>query len=135
MTLVKNRTDAVAASPRQLTKELRDEGGAILILALVYVIVISAMVASLTSWASNDLNNSTKFQSVNEIHYALSSAMNTALESERYSPIPTTPTASQYGGVATTLGQCWQPANGAAYQIPKRARWMDTLCPCGAQRK
>lgn len=96
-----------------------DERGAILILALVYVIVISAMVASLTSWASNDLNNSTKFQSVNEIHYALSSAMNTALESERYSPIPTTPTASQYGGVATTLGQCWNPANGAAYQIPE----------------
>ncbi len=96
-----------------------DEQGAILILALVYIIVVSAMVASLTSWASNDLNNSTKFQSVNELHYALSSAMNTALESERYSPIPTTPTASQYGGVATTLGQCWQPANGAAYQIPE----------------
>jgi hypothetical protein len=95
-----------------------DERGAILILALVYIVVIGAMVASLTSWASNDLNNSTKFQNVNEIHYALSSAMNTALESERYSPVPTTPTASQYGGTATTLGQCWQPANGAAYQIP-----------------
>lgn len=95
-----------------------DERGAVLILALVYIIVISAMVATLTGWASNDLNNTTKFQNANEIHYALSSAMNTAIESERYSPIPTTPTASQYGGVATALGECWQPANGAPYQVP-----------------
>jgi hypothetical protein len=95
-----------------------DDKGAVLILAMVYIIVISAMVATLTGWASNDLNNSTKFQNANEFHYALSSAMNTAIESERYSPDPTTPTAGQYGGTATTLGQCWQPANGAAYKMP-----------------
>jgi hypothetical protein len=115
------RDDSLWSSRSEATRDgldRHDDRGAVLILALVYIIVISAMVATLTGWASNDLNNSTKFQNANEIHYALSSAMNTAIESERYAPDPTTPTVAQYGGTATTLGQCWQPANGAAYQMP-----------------
>jgi hypothetical protein len=97
-----------------------DERGAVLILALVYIVVISAMVATLTGWASNDLNNTTKFQSTSEEHYALASAMDTAIETERYAPDPvgSSVTAAELGGAATPLGECWQPANGAAYQVP-----------------
>lgn len=90
------------------------ERGAVLILALVYIVVIGLTVAALTNWASNDLNNTTKFQDASSEHYALSSAMDTAIESERYAPVPTNPGSGQYGG--TPLGECWQPASGT-YQI------------------
>jgi len=91
-------------------KHRHTEKGAVLILALVYITVISVMVATLTGWASNDLNNTTKFQNVSEEHYALSSAMDTAIENERYSPYPT-PLPS-----TPTLGDCWKP--GGPYQLP-----------------
>jgi Tfp pilus assembly protein PilX len=95
----------------------REEKGAVLILALVYIIVVSLTAAALTTWASNDLNNTTKFQSANENHYAVTSAMNTAIESERYSPLPTNPTAAQYAGAATTLGECWAPSSGSTSTV------------------
>jgi hypothetical protein len=92
-------------------KHRHTEKGAVLILALVYITVISVMVATLTGWASNNLNNTTKFQNVSEEHYALSSAMDTAIESERYTPDPSSPTSNP-----TSLGQCWAPSG--AYQLP-----------------
>jgi hypothetical protein len=87
--------------------ESNDERGAVLILALVYLVSIGLVVTALASWASNDLNNTTTFNTSSELHYALSSATNTAIQSIRYSPQPSsfTPTQKQ----ATPLGNCWPP--------------------------
>lgn len=104
-----------SAVRRRLGREDRSDKGAVLILALVYIVVIGLTVAALTSWASNDLNNTTKFQETSSEHYALSSAMDTAIESERYAPVPTNPTSGQYTG--TPLGECWQPATGTMSEI------------------
>jgi hypothetical protein len=65
----------------------RNETGAILILALAYLVVVSVIVLSLTSWASNDLNNTGKFTSANSLQLAATSATNVAIQSIRYAPL------------------------------------------------
>jgi hypothetical protein len=65
----------------------RDESGAVLILALVFLVIVGALVGSLTTWASNDLNNTAKFTSSRTLQYAASSAMETAIGNMRYSPL------------------------------------------------
>ena len=115
------RGSGVAASDRM--GNARNESGAIIILALVYIIAVSLIVGALADWATNDLNNTTKFNATSELHYAVSSVTNTAIQSIRYAPLPSTPTSSEYGpkggvGQATGLGNCWTPAaNSPASQL------------------
>jgi hypothetical protein len=85
------------------------ESGAILILALVYILTVSAIVAALASWASNDLNNTTNFSQSSSTHYAASSVVDTAIQSIRYTPVPSTaPT------VPAALTDCWAPHGSGA---------------------
>lgn len=63
------------------------ERGAILILALAYIVVVSVIVAALTTWATNDLNNTTKFVSARSMDYAASSAVQVAINSIRYTTL------------------------------------------------
>lgn len=91
------------------TSHIRGEGehsevGAVIILALVYIVSISLVVGALADWAMNDLNNTTKFQSVSSLDYAVTSAVQVAVQSIRYTPL-----ISQ----TTVLGECWVPAGGS----------------------
>lgn len=88
------------------------ERGAVLILALIYVVAIGLIVGTLADWSASSLDNTTHFESASNLHYALSSATNTAIESIRYAPIPTNPTVAEYAGQATPLGECWTPSSG-----------------------
>jgi len=88
----------------------RGEAGAILILALVYIIVVGLVVAALTTWASSDLNSTTAFDSTSALHYAASSATDVAIQSMRFKPIPQ---ATPGGGVTSPIGQCWIPLSGS----------------------
>ncbi len=86
------------------------ESGAILILALVYIVAVSLVVIALAEWATNSLNNTTVFSSATEAHYAATGVTNLAIESIRTAPIPSsTPTQ----GVATPLSNCWTPTSGS----------------------
>lgn len=88
----------------------RDESGAVLILALIYILVIGLVVGTLSTWASNDLNNTTEFDVANQIHSVAASVTNTAIQSIRYSPMPaSTPTQD----VPTSVGNCWTPSAGS----------------------
>jgi hypothetical protein len=91
-----------------------DEAGAVLILALAFIIVVSVTVLTLTSWSTNDLNNTTKFSSVATLHSAVTSATNVAIQSIRYHPVPSTTPPS---GVATGLLECWVPLSGTVSQL------------------
>jgi hypothetical protein len=94
----------------------RGENGAILILALVYIFTVGLIVAALADWATNDLNNTAHFTSARSLQYALSSVTNTAIQSMRYSPIPsTTPPTGVATPAAATPGYCWTPASGYTY--------------------
>jgi len=101
----------------------RSESGAVLILALAFIVAVALIVGALADWAMNDLNNTTKFQAASELHYALSSVTNTAIQSIRYAPLPSTPTSAQAptngsAGQPTGLGNCWIPAaNSPASQL------------------
>ena len=113
-------TEAHAARSRSrdahsyMTSRSTGESGAVLILALVYLVTIGLVVAALASWASNDLNNTTKFNAVNELHYSVSSVTNTAIQTIRYSPLPSaTPTQKQ----PTALGNCWTPSGTPNSQL------------------
>lgn len=86
------------------------ESGAILILALVYILAIGLVVGALADWASSNLDNTTNFQSASNLHTALTGVANTAIESIRYSPIPASPSPSEYAGTATAPGGCWGSA-------------------------
>jgi hypothetical protein len=89
------------------TKRSEDESGALLILALIFMTVISVICASLTVWATNDLNNTSKFASALSLQDASNSITQLALQDVRYNF-----TASTLN--ATPPVPCWTPQSPAA---------------------
>jgi hypothetical protein len=71
-------------------KGARDESGAVIVLALIFLIVVGSVVGSLADWATNDLNNTAHFTSARTQQYALSSAAETAIQNIRYAPLLST---------------------------------------------
>jgi hypothetical protein len=86
-----------------------NEAGAVLILALVYIVAISLIVGALADWAMNDLSNTTKFNSTGQLDTALSSVTDLAIQNIRYTPDPLTPVSDPTG-----LGNCWAPSGSPA---------------------
>lgn len=92
----------------------RDESGAILILALAFIVVVSVIGLALTSWATNDLNNSGKFNSVSSLRYAASSVTDVAIQTIRYNPVPV---ATPPSLTPTGFGVCWTPSSGSVSEL------------------
>jgi trimeric autotransporter adhesin len=65
----------------------RDDTGAILILAMIFMLVIGLIVGGLATWTANDLRNSINFQADRQAQYALSSATQVAIQNIRYTPL------------------------------------------------
>jgi hypothetical protein len=81
----------VAASPKRWSggaaarrNRSDDETGALLILAIVFMTVISVICASLTFWITNDLNNTPKFSLALSLESATNSATQLAVQDIRY---------------------------------------------------
>ena len=107
----------------------RNESGAILILALAFILVVSLITIALSTWATNDLNNTTKFATVRALDYSATSVTQIAIQSIRFKPIPpATPTQN----VATTVSYCWDPTGtspspyASYYQF--NAVWVAVWC-------
>jgi len=66
------------------TKRADDETGALLILALIFLVVISALCASLSLWATNNLNNTGKFATSLSLQSASNSITQLAVQDVRY---------------------------------------------------
>jgi hypothetical protein len=64
-----------------------NESGAVLILALVFLLVVGGVVGSLANWALNDLNNTKQFTTARTMQYAVSGATETAIQNIRYTPL------------------------------------------------
>ena len=75
----------------------RDEVGAALILALVFLVAVSGMVLALAGSTSNNLLNSVHFTATRTVDNAASNAIEVAVQSIRYTPTLET------GGIAQTL--------------------------------
>ena len=87
----------------------RDEAGASLILALIYITAISLIVVSLAGWVSNDLTNTTKFSNAAQFDSALRSVTELGIQNIRYYPGATWSTPAIPGP-----SYCWQPAGGGS---------------------
>jgi hypothetical protein len=107
----------------------RGESGAVLILALVYIIVVSITVGALAYWATNGLNSTTQLFTAAQQQLAASAAVQTAVEAIQTTPEPGAPTSaldgmtplvqntqmsvtvngatSVYAVYPTTPGVCW----------------------------
>lgn len=66
----------------------RSESGAVLILALVYLVTVSVIIAALSGWAIDDLNDTTHFSSGFALQNAAGGAMEVAIQYVRYSSAP-----------------------------------------------
>ena len=88
-------------------------------LALVYIVAVSLIVAALSTWAVNDLNNTGKFDFVTSLHTAATNAMDVAIQSIRYYPIPSAnpiPAGSEtYTSPSPTY--CWTPTSGSVSDL------------------
>jgi hypothetical protein len=104
----------------------RGEAGAILVLALVFLLVTVIIVGSLASGITNDLNNSNTFKSVRSLQYAARSATDLAIQMIRYTPLLTTSETLN----ASPPSYCW--GNGPVSEltnidgVPAMAVWCST---------
>jgi hypothetical protein len=65
----------------------RDEAGAVLILALAFLLVVGMITGGLAGWITNDLNNSTHFASARSLQSSASNATELAIQTIRYDPL------------------------------------------------
>jgi hypothetical protein len=72
----------------RLRQGARDETGASLILALIFIVVVSVIMLALTSLATNGLNNVAQFRTPQLERSAIGSAMNTAIYQQRHTVTP-----------------------------------------------
>lgn len=98
--------DRRAGRPRGDVSTAREssEEGAILILAMVYLVAVGLIVAALSTWATNDLNNSTRFASANSLTLAATDMTDVAINYVRYNPVIT---SSQIADQASPYVACW----------------------------
>ncbi|MHB2027469.1 MAG: hypothetical protein ACYCPT_01460 [Acidimicrobiales bacterium] len=102
-----------------------DESGAVLILAMIFLVVVSSISLALASWSTNDLNNTSKFAIAQSFQSAANSATEIALENVRYNFLSSTINASP-------PAPCWTTSptpssatfNGEAISVWCSTRWV-----------
>lgn len=104
------------SSPRS---ERRDDAGATLILALIFLVVVSATVIGLSSWAQGDLNSTRAFEGAQSFQSAANSATQVAIQYVRYNFLKESLNASP-----PTL--CWA-SNGPA-SLTFNSETVDSWC-------
>jgi hypothetical protein len=82
----------------------RDDSGASLILAMVYIVTVGLIVGTLATWASNDLNNTVVFRGQASLDAAATGMTKLAIQYVRYNPLITN---TQQVGVASPPVACW----------------------------
>lgn len=68
-----------------MRRAIRSDEGAILILALVFMIVVALMLVALVSFAGNDLTNTSNLLQQQALEYGAQGATNVAIQTVRYS--------------------------------------------------
>jgi hypothetical protein len=105
-----------------------DQRGAILILALAYIIVVSVVVGALANWASGDLNNTNNFTYARNVDYSATNAMEVAINAIRYTPLVGTGTGQQYTLNATPPSYCWGTGPTSTFTTPNGGVAISVWC-------
>jgi hypothetical protein len=84
---------------------VRDEG-AVIILAMIFLVAVGLTVVALSSWIANDVDNSTGLANARELQTAAQSVTEFAIQNIRYNPLLSTTTVapSACWGSGTTSG-------------------------------
>jgi hypothetical protein len=107
------------ATTRQ--KRARDDAGATLILALIFLVVISLTVIGLVRWTGNDLSNTSKFVGAQSVQSAANSANQFAIQFVRYNFLET-------GLDSSTPASCWVTGTGAVSATSLNDQSVDSWC-------
>ncbi len=99
----------------------RDEAGAVLILALAFLLTAGTIIGGLAGWITNDLNNSTQFKSARALEYSASNATELAIQSIRYDPLLATTQN------ANPPAPCWGTGPGSDVSIPEAGTTSDDM--------
>ena len=94
-----------------------NETGAVLILALIFLIVVGGVVGSLATWATNDLKNTSNFASARSLQYAASSVTETAIADIRYTPLLSTTWNATLQAPASPPAACWGSGSSSGLSI------------------
>jgi hypothetical protein len=76
----------------------QSESGAVLILAMVFLVAISMAIVALTNWTGNSLSDTLKFQNLSQRLYAAEGATQLAVRSSRYTYLNGVDTSNPPGG-------------------------------------
>jgi hypothetical protein len=97
------------------------ERGSSLVLALIFVVVVSLVVLALADWVTNDLSNTNVFSSAAQLNSTLRSATELGIQNIRFQPM---------NGVAIPgPGNCWTPQAGATLsQVSIPPNVVDVWC-------
>lgn len=113
-------------------RENPGERGAILILALAYILIMGVVVAALTTWASGDLNNTARFNTARNTDYALSSAVEVAMNNIRYTPVEgsinANPPVACWGSGTYATTSTASYATYSTYSLPNSGVNVATWC-------
>ena len=85
-----------------------EDRGAILILALIFIVAVGLIVTALATWATNDLNNSGTFTNIQKLHSDATGMMKLSIGYVRYNPIIE---GNQATNVASPVTACWGGTN------------------------
>jgi hypothetical protein len=100
-------------SEKSPKNRVQDEAGAVLILALLFLLVVGMITGGLAGWITNDLNNSTQFASARSLQSSASNATELAIQSIRYDPLlATTQNASP-------PAPCWGTGPSSDVSVPE----------------
>ena len=96
----------------------RDESGAVLILALVFLVTVSVIVGALTDWVTNDLMNTASFNSTQTLNSSATNAVTLGVQSIRYTPLLyNTSTLADETLNASPPSYCWGSGPSQAFNM------------------
>ncbi len=108
--------DRLASRARPATRAQTgesDEAGAILVLALVFLVAVSVIVVALLSWVGTSLSSSASFSSERSLENAATSAVNLAIQESRGTYAP------QMLNISPPV-PCWYTGSGNPPTVPQQ---------------
>lgn len=114
-------------SARRARSSRGGDRGAVLVLALLFVVAVGLVTTALATWATNDLNNAKTFTNVEALHSDATGMMKLSISYVRYNPIIS---GSQTANVASPVVACWGGSNVANLPVidgDQVAVWCSTV--------
>ena len=104
-----------------------EPSGAVIILALVFLVAVSLIVTALLTWTGASLHATTNFQDERNVEYAATHAVNLAIQNTRYSFDYGTSTSNPYSPSGPMLNNA-TPQLCATYLVPGQTNSVDVYC-------